>query len=307
MRTDSAIETETIAGAARAVIGSVSDYDALLDLVGDRRFVLIGEASHGTHEFYRERARITRRLIDERGFTAVAVEGRLARRLPGEPLRHGPVARSRRRRRALRLPPVPGVDVAQPRRPAVRRVDARPERRARAPGDEGPVLRSRPLQPAGVDRSGHRLPRPRRSRRSAHGPAIGTRASTTSAPKGRRTATRSRTRARFPCENEVVAQLVALRAPCRGLPAPRRLGRRGRAVLRRAERASSCATPRSTTSRCTAPRSRRGTSATGTWPARSTRSSSISTASSATPRSSCGSTTRTSATRARRRWARAAS
>ena len=41
---------------------------------GDARFVLIGEASHGTHEFYRERARITRRLIEERGFTAVAVE-----------------------------------------------------------------------------------------------------------------------------------------------------------------------------------------------------------------------------------------
>ena len=42
--------------------------------IGDRRYVLIGEASHGTHEFYRERARITRRLIDELGFTAVAVE-----------------------------------------------------------------------------------------------------------------------------------------------------------------------------------------------------------------------------------------
>jgi erythromycin esterase-like protein len=52
----------------------VGDYDALLDLVADRRFVLIGEASHGTHEFYRERARITRRLIDECSFTAVAVE-----------------------------------------------------------------------------------------------------------------------------------------------------------------------------------------------------------------------------------------
>jgi len=50
------------------------DYDALLDLIGARRFVLIGEASHGTHEFYQERARITRRLIDDCGFTAVAVE-----------------------------------------------------------------------------------------------------------------------------------------------------------------------------------------------------------------------------------------
>ena len=60
--------------AARRITGAAEDYDALLDLVGSRRFVLIGEASHGTHEFYRERARITRRLIDERGFTAVAVE-----------------------------------------------------------------------------------------------------------------------------------------------------------------------------------------------------------------------------------------
>jgi erythromycin esterase-like protein len=45
-----------------------------MELVGDARFVLLGEASHGTHEFYRERARITRRLIDEKGFAAVAVE-----------------------------------------------------------------------------------------------------------------------------------------------------------------------------------------------------------------------------------------
>ena len=50
------------------------DYDALLELVGDARFVLIGEATHGTHEFYRERAQITKRLIREKGFTAVAVE-----------------------------------------------------------------------------------------------------------------------------------------------------------------------------------------------------------------------------------------
>ncbi len=50
------------------------DHDALLDLIGDRRVVLIGEASHGTHEFYRERAELTKRLIVERGFTAVAVE-----------------------------------------------------------------------------------------------------------------------------------------------------------------------------------------------------------------------------------------
>jgi len=65
---------ESVAAAAHRITGAADDYDALLDLIGDRRFVLIGEASHGTHEFYRERARITRRLIDEHGFSAVAVE-----------------------------------------------------------------------------------------------------------------------------------------------------------------------------------------------------------------------------------------
>ncbi|HEX7443726.1 MAG TPA: erythromycin esterase family protein, partial [Acidimicrobiales bacterium] len=65
---------QVLTGAARTITGAPDDYDRLLDLVGDRRLVLIGEASHGTHEFYRERARITRRLIDDLGFTAVAVE-----------------------------------------------------------------------------------------------------------------------------------------------------------------------------------------------------------------------------------------
>jgi erythromycin esterase-like protein len=54
--------------------GAAEDYDPLLDLVGKARFVLLGEASHGTHEFYRERAQLTKRLIEEKGFTAVAVE-----------------------------------------------------------------------------------------------------------------------------------------------------------------------------------------------------------------------------------------
>ncbi|HEY7573910.1 MAG TPA: erythromycin esterase family protein [Thermoanaerobaculia bacterium] len=60
--------------AARPLTGSVDDYAPLLDRIGDRRLVLIGEASHGTHEFYRERAVLTKRLIAEKGFTAVAVE-----------------------------------------------------------------------------------------------------------------------------------------------------------------------------------------------------------------------------------------
>ena len=56
------------------ITGSPHDYDNLMDLVGDARIVLIGEASHGTHEFYRERSRITKQLIVEKGFNAVAVE-----------------------------------------------------------------------------------------------------------------------------------------------------------------------------------------------------------------------------------------
>jgi erythromycin esterase-like protein len=63
-----------IRDAAHPLTGAATDYNPLLDLIGDARVVLIGEASHGTHEFYRQRALITRRLIVERGFTAVAVE-----------------------------------------------------------------------------------------------------------------------------------------------------------------------------------------------------------------------------------------
>ena len=65
---------EEVLGAAVPVTGDADDYDELMRLVGDRRFVLLGEATHGTHEFYRERARITKRLIEEKGFNAVAVE-----------------------------------------------------------------------------------------------------------------------------------------------------------------------------------------------------------------------------------------
>src|SRR6059036_1789640 len=65
---------DTVRHAAHPLVGAAQDYDPLLELIGDARFVLIGEASHGTHEFYRERAQITKRLIAEKGFTAVAVE-----------------------------------------------------------------------------------------------------------------------------------------------------------------------------------------------------------------------------------------
>ena len=66
--------TDVVQEAAQPLVGEEDDYDPLVTLVGDASLVLIGEASHGTHEFYRERAQITKRLIKEKGFTAVAVE-----------------------------------------------------------------------------------------------------------------------------------------------------------------------------------------------------------------------------------------
>jgi erythromycin esterase-like protein len=59
---------------ARPLSGGAFDYDPLVEFAGEASRVLLGEASHGTHDFYRQRAEITKRLIKEKGFTAVAVE-----------------------------------------------------------------------------------------------------------------------------------------------------------------------------------------------------------------------------------------
>ena len=67
-------EVAVIRADATPVSDGEPDEDALLDLVGDAHLVLIGEASHGTHEFYAARASMTRRLIEEKGFHAVAAE-----------------------------------------------------------------------------------------------------------------------------------------------------------------------------------------------------------------------------------------
>src|SRR6266550_652287 len=65
---------DTIRKNSNPLAGGSADYDSLIQQIGEAQFVLIGEASHGTHEFYRERAQITKRLIEEKGFAAVAVE-----------------------------------------------------------------------------------------------------------------------------------------------------------------------------------------------------------------------------------------
>ena len=53
---------------------TAEDLDYLLDCIGDASLVLLGEATHGTHEFYRLRADISKRLIVETGVDAIAVE-----------------------------------------------------------------------------------------------------------------------------------------------------------------------------------------------------------------------------------------
>jgi erythromycin esterase-like protein/predicted phosphoribosyltransferase len=68
-------EVAVIRAAALPTENGVPSDEVLFDLVGDAHLVLLGEASHGTRDFYAARAEITRRLIEERGFCAVAVEG----------------------------------------------------------------------------------------------------------------------------------------------------------------------------------------------------------------------------------------
>ena len=90
---------ESIARLVAEASEPIADIDGavlapLLDRIGDARVVLLGEATHGTSEFYRMRARITRELIERRGFTIVAVEAdwpdaarvdHYVRHLPGPP------------------------------------------------------------------------------------------------------------------------------------------------------------------------------------------------------------------------------
>ncbi|KTC83854.1 erythromycin esterase family protein [Legionella cincinnatiensis] len=66
------------------------DYEAVIKQIGTARFVMLGEASHGTHEFYQARIKVSQRLIKEQGFMAIAIEGdwpdvyRVHRYLQGE-------------------------------------------------------------------------------------------------------------------------------------------------------------------------------------------------------------------------------
>jgi erythromycin esterase-like protein len=66
--------SQALAEIAYELGGAAADYDPLIDLVGNCKYVLLGEATHGTHEFYKARAEITKRLILEKGFNAICWE-----------------------------------------------------------------------------------------------------------------------------------------------------------------------------------------------------------------------------------------
>lgn len=70
----SVAETAQAVRLSARALADVEGYADLVSAVGNRRLVLLGEATHGTHEFYDARAEITKRLILEKGFGAVAVE-----------------------------------------------------------------------------------------------------------------------------------------------------------------------------------------------------------------------------------------
>ena len=59
---------------AHLLAGSKRDHDPIMEMAAGAQLVLLGEPSHGTHDVYRERARITQRLVAELGFNAVVWE-----------------------------------------------------------------------------------------------------------------------------------------------------------------------------------------------------------------------------------------
>lgn len=73
-----AVSAQALAAVSRAALpvsGAAGDYDRLIAAAAGTTRVMLGESTHGTHEYYRERARITQRLIREQGFNAIAIEG----------------------------------------------------------------------------------------------------------------------------------------------------------------------------------------------------------------------------------------
>ena len=140
--------------------GDLHELCGLVERFSDRSVVLLGEATHGTAEFYQARARITEMLVDRHGFNIVAVEAdwpdaavydAYVRGLP----RSGAAA--------IRLHPLPDLDVAQRPGGGLPRPAEGDQRHDRRPRSQGWLLRARYLQSRRLDRGGAALSRQGRS------------------------------------------------------------------------------------------------------------------------------------------------
>ena len=174
---------EVVDRAAVDAPAGVPPREALEEIIGDARIVLIGESSHGTHEFYEARAEITKWLIEEKGFCAVAAEAdwpdayRVNRYVRG-------LGADGSADEALsgfeRFPAWMWRNVVV--RDFVDWLHAHNEHQSRARGAANGLLRFGSVQPASVDAGGDRLSRQRRSAWQRRGRGSATRASTTLPP-----------------------------------------------------------------------------------------------------------------------------
>ena len=126
---------DVISEKAEALVGAPDDFNSVIDLIGDARFVLIGEASHGTHEFYRIRAQISKILIAQRGFSAVAVEADWPDAYRVNRFVRGASKDSDSVEALSGFSTVPAMDVAKRRCPRFRRLVARAQRPAKLSED----------------------------------------------------------------------------------------------------------------------------------------------------------------------------
>jgi erythromycin esterase len=74
-RTGETVELNKLLADNSTVLNNENDLQLLIDRIGDAKYVLLGEASHGTHEYYTWRTKISKKLIEQKGFSFIAVEG----------------------------------------------------------------------------------------------------------------------------------------------------------------------------------------------------------------------------------------
>ena|SRR5436853_4004774 len=140
-------DAEFVREIAQPLSGHADDYDPLLQFIGDARVVLLGEATHGTDEFYSERATISKRLIAEKGFSIVVIEADWPDSARVHRYVRGATGDATAEQASLRFSPVPYMDVAQHGRNGVCRLAPPFQQEHRPKTSADRILRNGPLQP----------------------------------------------------------------------------------------------------------------------------------------------------------------